>query len=63
MKTKVCRLAAAALAASLAVLSSGCQIGGEKVTISRGMSENEVFMVSGKSCKLPVMKSALPKVE
>lgn len=59
MKTKVCRLAAAALAASLAVLSSGCQIGGEKVTISRGMSENEVFMVSGKSCKLPVMKLLL----
>lgn len=59
MKTRVCRLAAAALAVSLAVASSGCQIGGEKVTISRGMSENEVFLVSGKSCRLPVMKLLL----
>ena len=59
MKRKGCRLAAAALAVSLAVVSGGCQVGDEKVTISRGMSENEVFLISGKSCKLSVMKLLL----
>lgn len=59
MKKKGCRLAAAALAVSLALVSGGCQVGGEKVTISRGMSKNEVFLIDGKSCKLPVMKLLL----
>ena len=59
MKRKGCRLAAAVLAVSLAVVSGGCQVGGEKVTISRGMSENEVFLIGGKSCKLSVMKLLL----
>lgn len=53
------RLLAAVLAVSLAVVAGGCQIGGEKVTISRGMSDNEVFLIGGKSCKLPVMKLLL----
>lgn len=53
------RLLAAVLAVSLAVAAGGCQIGGEKVTISRGMSDNEVFLIGGKSCKLPVMKLLL----
>lgn len=53
------RLAAAAAAVMLAVGSSGCQIGGEEVTISRGMADNEVFLIDGKVCALPVMKLLL----
>lgn len=53
------RLAAAAVAAVLAVGSSGCQIGDEEVTISRGMADDEVFLIDGKACTLPVMKLLL----
>lgn len=53
------RLAAAAVAAVLTVGSSGCQIGDEEVTISRGMADNEVFLIDGKACTLPVMKLLL----
>ena len=53
------RLAAAAVAAMLAIGSSGCRVGDEEVTISRGMADNEVFLVDGKVCTLPVMKLVL----
>lgn len=53
------RLAAAAVAAVLAIGSSGCQIGDGEVTISRGMADNEVFLIDGKVCALPVMKLLL----
>lgn len=53
------RLAAAAVAAVLAISTAGCQVGGEEVMISRGMADNEVFLIDGKSCTLPVMKLLL----
>lgn len=53
------RLAAAAVATVLAIGSSGCQFGKEVVSISRGMSDDEVFMIGGKACILPVMKLLL----
>lgn len=53
------RLAAAAVAAVLAIGSSGCQIGDGEVTISRGMADDEVFLIDGKVCALPVMKLLL----
>ncbi len=53
------RLAAAAVAAMLAIGSSGCRVGDEEVTISRGMADNEVFLIDGKVCTLPVMKLVL----
>ncbi len=59
MKKTGCRLAAAVLAAVLAMGPAGCRFGGEEVTISRGMTENEVFVIGGKSCSLPVMKLLL----
>lgn len=59
MKKIGCRFAAAALAVVLAFGAGGCQFGGEEVTLSRGMSENEVFLIDGKVCTLPVMKLLL----
>ena len=53
------RLAAVAVAAVLAISSAGCQVGGEEVMISRGMADDEVFLIDGKSCTLPVMKLLL----
>lgn len=53
------RLAAAAVAAMLAIGSGGCRVGDEEVTISRGMADNEVFLIDGKVCTLPVMKLVL----
>ena len=53
------RLAAAAVAAMLAIGSSGCRVGDEEVTISRGMADDEVFLIDGKVCTLPVMKLLL----
>lgn len=53
------RLAAAAVATMLAIGSSGCRVGDEEVTISRGMADNEVFLIDGKVCTLPVMKLVL----
>lgn len=53
------RLAAVAAAAVLALGSTGCQVGGDEVTISRGMTGDEVFLIDGKSCTLPVMKLLL----
>ena len=59
MKRMGYRLAAAAVAAALAVGSSGCRVGNEEVTISRGMADDEVFLIDGKVCTLPVMKLLL----
>ena len=59
MKTIGYRLAVAAVAVMLAIGNSGCQIGNEEVTISRGMSDDEVFLIDGKACTLPVMKLLL----
>ena len=59
MKRMGYRLAAAAVAAVLAVGSSGCRVGNEEVTISRGMADDEVFLIDGKVCPLPVMKLLL----
>lgn len=59
MKKIGCRFAAAALAVVLALGAGGCQLGGEEVTLSRGMSENDVFLIDGKVCTLPVMKLLL----
>ena len=53
------RLAAAAVAAVLAIGSNGCRVGDEEVTISRGMADDEVFLIDGKVCTLPVMKLLL----
>lgn len=53
------RLATAAVAAMLAIGSGGCRVGDEEVTISRGMADNEVFLIDGKVCTLPVMKLVL----
>lgn len=53
------RLAAAAVAAVLAIGSSGCRVGDDEVTISRGMADDEVFLIDGKVCTLPVMKLLL----
>lgn len=53
------RLTAAMLAVTLAIGSTGCRIGGDKFTISRSMSENEVFEIGGSMCRLPVMKLLL----
>lgn len=53
------RLAAAAVATVLSISSSGCRVGDEVVTISRGMSDDEVFSIGGKVCSLPVMKLLL----
>ena len=53
------RLAAAAMAAVLAIGSSGCRVGDDEVTISRGMADDEVFLIDGKVCTLPVMKLLL----
>lgn len=53
------RMAAAAVAVMLTISSSGCRVGDEEVTISRGMSSDEVFSIDGKVCKLPVMKLLL----
>lgn len=59
MKKTGSRLTAAVLAVMLALGSTGCQIGGDKVTISRSMSENEVFSIGGSVCRLSVMKLLL----
>lgn len=59
MKRMGYRLAAAAVAAVVAVGSSGCRVGNEEVTISRGMADDEVFLIDGKVCTLPVMKLLL----
>ena len=59
MKRMGYRLAAAAVAAVLAVGSSGCRVGNEEVTISRGMADDEVFLIDGKVFTLPVMKLLL----
>ena len=59
MKKVGCRLAAAVLAAALAIGCGGCRLGDEEVTINRGMTENEVFVIDGRSCPLPVMKLLL----
>lgn len=53
------RLAAAVVAAVLAIGSSGCRVGDDEVTISRGMADDEVFLIDGKVCTLPVMKLLL----
>ena len=53
------RLAVAAAAVMLAIGSSGCRFGDEEVTISRGMSDDEVFMIGKNVCTLPVMKLLL----
>lgn len=53
------RLAAAAVATVLLLSNSGCRVGEEVVTISRGMSDDEVFSIGGKVCSLPVMKLLL----
>ena len=59
MKRRGYRLAAAAMAAALAIGSSGCRVGDDEVTISRGMADDEVFLIDGKVCTLPVMKLLL----
>lgn len=59
MKKVGCRLAAAVVAAALAIGCGGCRLGDEEVTISRGMTENEVFVIGGRTCPLPVMKLLL----
>lgn len=59
MKRTGYRLAAAAVAAVLAIGSTGCQVGNEEVTISREMADDEVFLIDGKTCTLPVMKLLL----
>lgn len=59
MKRRGYRLAAAAMAAVLAIGSSGCRVGDDEVTISRGMADDEVFLIDGKVCTLPVMKLLL----
>lgn len=53
------RLTAAAVAAVLAIGSSGCQIGDDRVTIRREMADDEVFVIDGKTCTLPAMKLLL----
>ena len=53
------RLAVAAVAAVLAIGSNGCRVGDEEVTISRGMADDEVFLIDGNVCTLPVMKLLL----
>lgn len=53
------RFAAAAVAAVLCICSSGCRMGDEEVTISRGMSDQEVFVIDGNVCTLPMMKLLL----
>lgn len=53
------RLAAAMMAVMLAICSGGCRVGDEEVTIVRGMAEDEVFLIDGNVCKLPVMKLLL----
>ena len=53
------RLVAAAAAVVLTTGSAGCQLGGEEVMISRGMTDDEVFLIDGKSCTLSVMKLLL----
>ncbi len=59
MKKIGSRLTAAALAVMLAAGSGGCAFGGDRVTISRSMSENEVFSIGGGVCRLSVMKLLL----
>ena len=59
MKKTGYRLAAVALAVALTIGSTGCRVGDEEVTISRGMSHDEVFQIDGKVCTLPVMKLLL----
>ncbi len=59
MKKIAGRMLSAALALTFALGSVGCRIGDEEVTISRGMSGSEVFLIGGKSCGLPVMKLLL----
>lgn len=59
MKKVSGRFAAAVLAVLLALGCAGCRVGGEEVTINQGMTENELFMIGGKSCPLPVMKLLL----
>lgn len=56
---KIGYLLAAALTVTLAFGTTGCQIGNEEITISRGMSEDEVFLIGEKKCRLPVMKLLL----
>ena len=53
------RFVAAAVAAVLCICSSGCRMGDEEVTISRGMSDQEVFVIDGNVCTLPMMKLLL----
>ena len=53
------RLAAVALAAFVAVCSSGCQVGDETLTISREMEEHELFQIAGITCDVPVIKLLL----
>lgn len=53
------RLVAATVAVMLAISSSGCRVGDEEVTISRGMADDEVFLIDGNVCTLPVMKLLL----
>lgn len=59
MKKLCCRLAAAVLIAVLTLSCVGCRLGEDEVTISRGMTENEVFVIGKKSCSVPVMKLLL----
>lgn len=59
MKKTGYRLASMALAVALAIGSSGCRIGDEEVMISRGMAKDEVFLIDGKACTLPMMKLLL----
>ena len=47
------------MAVMLAICSGGCRVGDEEVTIVRGMAEDEVFLIDGNVCKLPVMKLLL----
>lgn len=59
MKKTGYRLAAVALAVALTIGSTGCRVGDEEVTISRGMAHDEVFQIDGKVCPLPVMRLLL----
>lgn len=59
MKKIGCRFVALVLIVVFAMGCAGCRLGDEEVTISRGMTENEVFVIGGKSCPLSVMKLLL----
>ncbi|MDD6039257.1 MAG: peptidyl-prolyl cis-trans isomerase [bacterium] len=51
-----CRLIAAGLAVVMAASVTGCKFGNEEVTISRKMSDDQLFIIGDEVCKVSVMK-------